>query len=247
LLLSKTLENLVDVFPPKEDDIVVAKASEKNTEKQEKPLKLKVILVLAMMLCVSIAFASGGSVTGDSIGTTVTSVVPTYIDCVDEMQAFAMGTQHFTSAWGPERLEGQASFSGALAYANCPTVVTVTGNNPAGDNIPRLARAEVGVRADGFDRIPTVYGISVLANGDNYPITDWLDGSSQVPFVGTIAETPHNGYVGYSVFIEANGTTTIDPGCSVKNTYIDPNKSNGDSADAGVYEASLVFTLTPAL
>ena len=207
----------------------------------------KFLFVVVLMLMTASVFAAGGSYTGDSIATGVTAIVPTYIDCVDSMQPIDLGTLHFTNAWGPDRLEGQASFQGALAYSNCPTVVTVTGDNGAGDGIPRLARLEVGPNADGWDRLPTIYAINAVANGVNYPLTDWFDGSSQVPFVGTIAETPHNGYVGFILNVGANTTTTPDPGIAIKDTYIDPNNTNGDSADAGDYSATLVFTLTPSL
>jgi len=141
--------------------------------------------------------------------------------------------------------------SQSIAYANCPLKIMITGNNPAGDGYPILARKEQGKCTKcNYDRLQTGLSFRFWANG-GYPCGDWtvlfgaLGGnnnaggwywggnSNPANNVAWINEAPHDGQV-YANFK-----------AGVNFPHATPYYSSGKwwkSADAGKYKARIKLT-----
>ncbi len=130
-----------------------------------------------------------------------------------------------------------------LAYANTPFTVTVSGNNPANQGIPRFARAETGNHSNGFDTLPTLYAIHFTTNGvSDLFFGTWLQGANQFPYTKQYQEAPHNGQIRMDLDVYANANIASEA-IPIRQTVIDPSYKWDQSADAGVYQASLTVTL----
>ena len=203
-------------------------------------MKKLFILFAAILLVAGMSFAQGLS---DTTQFNLSLDMVRYIESLPTVDWF-LGTTHYTASYGPPRLEIHVGNQWDLAYANCPFQVTISGSNAAGNTIPRFARNEVGTHANGWDILPTTYAIRFLMNGVWNEFTDWWDGASQFPITKNYAEAPHNGQVKMQMTVEANGTTTPDPGMPVRQIAINPAFTWDQSADAGVYTCTMVVTLT---
>jgi len=203
--------------------------------------KFFVLVVAIALVTVGMGFGQGAS---DTVNFSLTLDMMKYIECVPGPISWFLGTTHYTTAWGPPRLEIYVSNEWDLAYANCPFQVTISGNNDNNDGIPRFARLEEGPNSNGYDTLPTIYNIRFLTNGSWWDFTDWFDGSSQFPITKDCLEAPHNGQVRMKMTIGANSTTTPDPGCPTRKIAIDPSFTWDQSADAGTYSCTLIVTFT---
>lgn len=188
----------------------------------------------------AMCFAQGST---DSTTFNLSLTMAKYIESLPTVDWF-LGSTHYTNLWGPPRLEIHVGNEWDLAYSNTPFQVTIEGSNEAGNTIPRFARNEVGDHANGWDILPTTYNIKFLMNGVWYDFTDWWDGASQFPITRSYMEAPHNGQVKMRMNVEANGTTTPDPGMPVRQIAINPAFTWDQSADAGLYECNLLVTFT---
>jgi len=135
-----------------------------------------------------------------------------------------------------------------LAYANCGFSVTVSGSNPAGQNVPRFARAEVGTHANGFDILSTGYQIGILTNGvwDNHLGLNSGIRAGSFPKTVNLTETPHNGQVAMKMAAKINAIgqgSEENHGYPIRQTLIDPTFTWDQSADAGVYTCTMLVTL----
>ncbi|HKK54531.1 MAG TPA: hypothetical protein VJ926_03365 [Patescibacteria group bacterium] len=172
--------------------------------------------------------------------------VDEYIEAVPSID-WDLGETNHNAGRNKEEIYGVSSPDMDIAYANCPFSVTLNGDNPAGDGIPRFAREEVGTHANGYDVLPTLYKIYVTTNG----VVEYIDGAGTMvqqagyfPLGEDFVEAPHNGQVRMNISAFINTALATDPGASVKKTIIDPNFTWDQSADAGVYEASIVATFS---
>lgn len=131
-----------------------------------------------------------------------------------------------------------------VAYANCPFRVDYDGNNAAGDNLPILARAEVGSHAGGhYDRLLTRLEFHSVVNGawnsacfgignSGHPDipNGWFDGRDYA----VMNEAPHDGEIGLVLKCGAS-LPHASPEFGVDNTW-------DQSADAGPYTCNVVAT-----
>jgi hypothetical protein len=167
-----------------------------------------------------------------------------YIQTMPGPVSVNLGTTTHQSYYGnEENYYDTAPQSWNLAYANTGFTVTVAGNNPANQGVPRFARLETGTHGNGYDTIPTLYAINFTTNGvrDLFYGT-WLQGANQFPYTKQYSEAPHNGQIKMDLDIWANSAIASEA-IPVRQTNIDPSYTWDQSADAGVYQASLTVTL----
>jgi len=170
--------------------------------------------------------------------------VAKYIETMPNPAELFLGTT--THSGNAEILDG--GFRGwNLAYANCPFNLTLSGSNPAGQNVPRFARAEVGANAGGrFDVLNTFYQIHFVTNGvevnTNTP-DQWGTGASQFPLTKEFSEAPHNGQVYMSLIPYVNDASQKDA-WPQRQTLINSGFTADNSADAGDYTCTFTVTLT---
>ncbi len=203
-----------------------------------KRVLLSMAIVIAAALFVQVNAQTSGSATFN-----LKMTVDKYIEMLPQPPELFLGTtSHVGNA---EFLDG--SFRGwDLAYANCPFSLTLAGQNPAGQGVPRFARAEVGPHAGGFDVLNTFYQIHFITNGQevNTNLPDqWGTGASQFPLTKEFTEAPHNGQVYMSLipYINSDGHQDNWP---QRKTLINPAFTNEQSADAGDYTCTMIVTLT---
>ena len=136
-------------------------------------------------------------------------------------------------------------------YANLPVTVTISGDNPAGDRVPRFAREELETDGTGkgrYDRLSTHIIITTHVNAfqpnepnyDSFVTTYDNNGvNPQTPGSGTwtgnsfTLPTPHDGEVWQEFTVTADRHGPI---WGSDQRYF-------HSADAGVYELTLTKTL----
>jgi hypothetical protein len=202
----------------------------------------KFALIFAFMI-VAVAFTQAQTTASASFNLSMT--VDKYIETTPSPLNWDFGTtSHQVAYGGPiESLYG-AMGQWNLAYANCPFSVTVAGNNGANQGVPRFARQEVGAHGGAWDILPTLYAINFTTNGvrDLFYGT-WLQGAHQFPYTKNYTEAPHNGQVKMDMVSYINSTIASEA-VPVRKTLIDPTFTNIQSADAGVYECTMVVTLT---
>lgn len=175
-----------------------------------------------------------------------TMTVPAYIETMPSPVSFNFGTAEHNPTTGNLELTNSAKGEWDIAYANCPFSVTITGDNPNGDGIPRFARLESGATSSGYDVLSTMYQIFFTVNGaTNREI--FFDGHMQAdhefPHTKTFNDAPHNGQV--KMDIQAWVNSSVRTGAvPMRKTKIDPNMTWDQSADAGEYACSMVVTFS---
>lgn len=79
--------------------------------------------------------------------------------------AFSFGvTKHSIAGVSHEELYGEIN-QFPIAYVNCPFTVAISGTNGLGQEVPRLARQETGVKGGSWDYLPTSFAINLTTNG----------------------------------------------------------------------------------
>lgn len=179
--------------------------------------------------------------------------VDKYIETVTSPINVNLGTTlHSSNAEGLNTAVPQGSgwLQGNLAYANCLFSVTISGDNPVGQLVPRFARAQDGAHANGvFDILSTGYQIGIYANGVdvtagawgmNYGIT-----AGSFPRTVSATEIPHNGQVSFKLASKVNAAGGGDELSTypIRQTLINPAFTDQQSADAGIYTCTMVITL----
>lgn len=201
-------------------------------------------IILAFMLVTAMLFVVNAQPSANA-SFNLSMTVSKYIETTPSPLNWNFGsTSHQVAYGGPiESLYG-AMGQWNLAYANCPFSVTVAGNNGANQGVPRFARQEVGAHGGDWDILPTLYAINFTTNGvrDLFYGT-WLQGAHQFPYTKNYTEAPHNGQVKMDMVSYINSTIASEA-VPVRKTLIDPTFTNIQSADAGVYECTMVVTLT---
>lgn len=205
----------------------------------------KIALIFAFMI-VAVAFTQAQTTASASFNLSMT--VDKYIETTPSPLTWNFGTtSHQVAYGGPmESLYG-AMGQWNLAYANCPFAITISGNNGASQGVPRFARQEVGAHGGAWDILPTLYLIQVTTNGVrdvfSLPNADSRLGAHRFPSTEEYSEAPHNGQVKLDMVSYINSSVASEA-VPVRKTLIDPNFTNVQSADAGVYECTMVVTLT---
>ncbi len=202
----------------------------------------KFALIFAFMI-VAVVFVQAQTTASASFNLSMT--VDKYIETTPSPLNWDFGTtSHQVAYGGPmESLYGTMG-QWNLGYANCPFSVTVAGNNGALQGVPRFARQEVGAHGGDWDILPTLYAINFTTNGvrDLFYGT-WLQGANNFPYTKNYAEAPHNGQIKMDMKAYINSSVASEA-VPVRKTLIDPTFTNIQSADAGVYECTMVVTLT---
>jgi len=204
-------------------------------------MKKLLVLSLALFLFIGVLFAQNT----DNVNFDLSMTVDEYIEAMPGPVEFDFGTTSHSTSWGPsrEQLYG-ATGEWDLAYVNCPFSVTISGDNAAGQGVPRFARQEVGPNAGGYDILATIYQIHFTTNAiQDLFYGTWLQGAHQFPYTKSYCETPHNGQVKMDMKAYVNSSIASEA-VPVRATLIDPNFTNEQSADAGEYECTMLVTLT---
>ncbi|MBD3282127.1 MAG: hypothetical protein GF387_00770 [Candidatus Portnoybacteria bacterium] len=191
------------------------------------------VIFTVLLLTVGMSFAQNT----DQVLINLSLTLDEYIECVPGPVDLNLGTTYRSG--NSERMYTTKGLD--IAYANCPFSVTIEGDNPAGDGIPRFAREETGPNSNGYDQLRTLYNIKFLMNGQSNDFTDWFDYSGLFPISKSYTEAPHNGQVHMQMTIDINGGTSHGT-VPIRTTEINPAFTWEDSADAGVYEAYLTVT-----
>jgi len=144
---------------------------------------------------------------------------------------------------GDERPDGVPDWT-EFAYANCGVTITFAGNNPAGDGVPCFARMEDG--SGRYDRLNTKLHFQLVTWDPSFPVTPIYNNTHIFnAFVSTIPGTwwnptatipvPHNGEI-YLNTRAGVALPAVTPDYGKRNTW-------SDSADAGVYTATVTITI----
>lgn len=176
--------------------------------------------------------------------------VAKYIETTPTPLDFNFGTATHNVYWGaPGNMDLYYPATGSwdLAYANCGFSVTLSGDNPAGQHVPRFAKAEEGTHGVGWDVLNTVYQIGIWTNGEvqNDAFGHvWGFGASSFPKTASFTETPHNGQVRMTMLAHVNShwQNDKDAGIPIRETVINSGFTHEQSADYGVYTNTMVVT-----
>jgi len=196
---------------------------------------------------IAIGFAQTVSAQGKSATFNLKMTVDKYIETTPTPINFYYGTTgHENNAQSLDG-GGVAGIQWNIAYANCPFSITLSGDNPAGQGVPRFARKETGTHGGAFDILNTLYQIHVITNGAVTGINgdgNWGIAAKEFPFTESILEAPHNGQVALNMYPYVNyaGNAARD-GVPVRETLINSNFTNAQSADAGDYTCTMIVTL----
>lgn len=205
---------------------------------------MKNLMILAVMTFCLFAVSKANAQT-DEVQFKLSMTVDKYIEAAPGPINWDFGTTSHSTSWGPSResLDGTMG-EWNIAYANCPFSVTISGDNAAGQGVPRFARKEVGANANGYDVLSTLYQIHFTTNGvrDLFYGT-WLQGAHQFPYTKSFSEAPHNGQIKMDMKAYVNSTIASEQ-VPVRATIIDPNYTWQQSADAGVYECEMEVVFT---
>jgi len=196
------------------------------------------ILAIAIAVCFAQSVSSQKSATFN-----LKMNVSNYIEVMASPVDFNFGTTTHDGTYAHSQSLYGATGEWNLAYCNCPFSVTISGNNPANQNVPRFARQETGTHASGYDVLPTLYAINFTTNGvrDLFYGT-WLQGANQFPYTKSYSEAPHNGQVKMDMVAYVNSAIASEA-VPVLQTLINPAFTNAQSADAGDYTCTMVVTL----
>ncbi len=195
-----------------------------------------VLLMAIGLVTVGMSFAQGVS---DSQTFTLTTTVQKYIECRAGMPLTVVdptipgGGVAVHNGSNPA-ITFYTNAGNELAYANCPFTVQLSGNNDAGDNLPILARQEVGETR--FDRLITSIGLQVPNTSVNISFYSDPDGAVSGTWAGNPSScpVPHDGEVGAFIYLGA-ALPHLSPEFGIDNTW-------NESADAGTYTCTLTFT-----
>lgn len=148
-------------------------------------------MILAMMFATAIFVQAQYS---DDVTFNLKMTVDKYIETAPSPINWDFGlTTHSLANGSHERLYGDNPGEWDLAYANCPFSITIDGDNPAGQGVPRFARLEEGPNTNGYDVAATLYQIHFTTNGNQQLFYGtWLQGAHQFPYTKSFAEAPHN-------------------------------------------------------
>lgn len=198
----------------------------------------KLISFLAIMFAMVIFVQTASAQTPVQFNLSMT--VDKYIETGESPVNLPLGTT--THVGNREQLNGDIG-EWNLAYANCGFSVTISGNNLAGNGVPRFARAEEGT--GNFDVLPTLYDIRFTTNtvrklffGSAGP-----KGASHFTHTKDYSVAPHNGQVKMDMKVYVNSNLAVDEGVPVRRTIIDPDFTWDQSADAGLYQCTMMVTL----
>lgn len=198
--------------------------------------KKLLVLFVALVLAAGMGFGQGAS---DSQTFTLTTTVQKYIECraglaltVTDPPIPGGGTAIHNGTY--PAITFYTNDGNELAYANCPFTVQLSGDNGAGDNLPILARQEVGETR--FDRLITSIGLQVPGTTVNISFYSDPDGAVSGTWNGNPSNcpVPHDGEVGAFIYLGA-ALPHLSPEFGVDNTW-------NESADAGTYTCTLTFT-----
>lgn len=207
----------------------------------KKTKKMKKLLMLSVFMIAMVCIVNAQKTASFNLSMTVNE----YIETTPSPLNWDFGTtSHQVAYGGPmESLYGTMG-EWNLAYSNCPFSITVSGNNGANEGKPRFARQEVGAHGGAWDILPTLYAINFTTNGvrDLFYGT-WLQGAHQFPYTKNYAEAPHNGQVKMDMTAYINSSIASEA-VPVRKTLIDPTFTGIQSADAGVYQCTMLVTLT---
>ncbi len=216
---------------------------------------MKRIIILATMFVAMIAYVQTAQAQNTATASfNLSMTVDKYIETTASPLEFDFGTTRSNVYYGAPRNEDLYDGWGNagewnLAYANCPFSVTLSGDNPASQGVPRFARAEVGAHAGPADFLNTSFRIGFLTNGgvenDAFGYV-WGIGASSFPKTASFDEAPHNGQIKMNMQAAVNShwMPANDVGIPIRNTVIDASMTNDQSADAGKYSCTMLVTLT---
>lgn len=208
--------------------------------------KKLLVLFAALVLVAGMSFGQNT----DSVNFELSMTVDEYIETIQNPVSFDFGTTIHTG----NREELNTALTGPtgewnFAYANCGFTLTVSGDNPASQGVPRFARAEVGPTASGFDILSTAYQIGIWTNGNCNNELGWNYGirAREFPRTATtgLDEAPHNGQVLFKMNAKVNNPDgpTEAPGIPIRETLINQAFTWDQSADAGIYTCTMLVTL----
>jgi len=215
----------------------------------KKQIKMKKVILSAMAICLIFVFTSNVNAQpnqySDDVSFNLSMTVDKYIETAPGPIDWDFGTTDHSTSWGPSRESLYGSLGEwDIAYANCPFSVTISGDNAAGQGVPRFVRDEVGANANGYDVLATLYQIHFTTNGNrDLFYGTWLQGAHQFPYTKSFPEAPHNGQIKMDMKAYVNSTIASEQ-IPVRPTIIDPNMTWQQSADAGVYECTMDVTFT---
>ena len=197
-------------------------------------------------------FAAGGSSENESssIKYEMRMYMDEYIECAADI-FWDLGDTNHKTAWGNQPHDWEsvtAQRTDNIAYANCPFGITFTGYNDAGESVPRFARQEVdgeGNPLGRWDILRAHYVLNVTVNGETTRVRkqSMPDPAASFPLSRDFTEAPHNGQIALNLQVQVNSPITWG-GVPMRYTYIDPDLTYQDSADAGEYKAYMVVTIT---
>lgn len=213
-------------------------------------MRTKILTVFAVLMAFLLVGGTCFAQTTGNVTFNLSMTVDKYIEVTPGSLSFDFGT----TIHNGNREELNSALTGPwgewdLAYANCPFSVTISGNNPVGQNKPRFARAEVGANAaGGFDVLSTAFQIGILTNGiwNNEFGLNYGVRASEFPKTVSFAEAPHNGQVKMKMAAKVNNPgdpNEISAGFPIRETVINSLLTNAQSADAGVYTCTMTVTL----
>ena len=212
---------------------------------------MKKVIFLSVLVIAMISFSQSARAQSP-VQFDLSMEVSKYIETTPSPLTVNLGTASYSvhnSSPGNMNLSQSVENSWDLAYANCGFSVTLSGDNPAAQSVPRFARAESGDHAGGFDVLNTVCQIGVWTNGevqnDAFGHIEGV-GASSFPLTGNFTETPHNGQVRMTMRASVNSywSPDKDAGIPIRAAVINPSFTNQQSADAGTYTCNMVVTLT---
>jgi hypothetical protein len=200
----------------------------------------KLMSFLAIMFVMALFVQNVNAQLSGTANFNLSMTVEKYIETAPSPLNWNFGTT--THIGKREQLNGNAG-EWNLAYTNCPFSITISGNNMAGDGVPRFARVEEGT--GDFDILTTLYEINFTTNGSRSLFfgSDGPKGASHFPYTKSYTEAPHNGQVKMDMKAYVNSHLAVDEGIPIRLTIIDPTFTGIQSADAGDYTCTMVVTL----
>lgn len=170
--------------------------------------------------------------------------VTPYIETMQSPVTFNFGSTNHDGMYAKSQSLYGNTGEWNLAYANCPFSVTIAGNNDANQGVPRFAKLQTGTHANAvYDVLPTLYAINFTTNGvRDLFYGSWLQGANNFPYTKSYAEAPHNGQIKMDMVAYVNSAIASED-VPVLQTLINSAFSDGQSADAGLYECTMVVTL----
>lgn len=207
-------------------------------------------MIFAMMIAIGCYFAQSAKAQ-NPVNVSLSMSVAKYIETKTGSLIFDFGTAThnvYNGAPGNMDLYYPATADWDFAYSNTGFSVTIAGNNPANQQVPRFARLETGAKTSGYDVLNTLFKIGIWTNGEvqNDAFGHvWGFGASSFPKTANFDETPHNGQVRMTMLalVNSHWQNDKDAGIPIRETVINRNMTNDQSADAGIYTCEMTITL----